>query len=87
MDGHNWMYPLAYGFMDSETEDNWKWWMAQLHKVVGDLPKLAICSDACKGLLNAVRDVFPEVRYKEKNDPRAMLMLKLLGLMPLYPAE
>jgi hypothetical protein len=65
VDGHNWMYPLAYGFMDSETEDNWKWWMAQLHKVVGDLPKLAICSDACKGLLNAVRDVFPEADRRE----------------------
>jgi hypothetical protein len=32
---------------------------------VGDLPKLAICSDACKGLLNAVRDVFPQVDQRE----------------------
>jgi hypothetical protein len=37
-----------------------KWYMTQLHKVVGDLSRLAICSDACKGLLNAVRDVFPQ---------------------------
>jgi hypothetical protein len=65
VDGHNWMYPVAYGFIDSETKDNWKWFMTQLYKVVGDLPKLAICSDACKGLLNAVRDVFPQVDQRE----------------------
>jgi transposase-like protein len=65
VDGHNWMYPVAYGFMDSETKDNWKWWMSQLHKVVGDLPKLSICSHAYKGLLNAVRDVFLEADRRE----------------------
>ncbi|KAF0889922.1 hypothetical protein E2562_033897 [Oryza meyeriana var. granulata] len=25
IDGHNWMYPLAFGFIDVETEDNWEW--------------------------------------------------------------
>lgn len=30
VDGHNWMYPLAFGFIDSETEDNWTWFMTQL---------------------------------------------------------
>jgi hypothetical protein len=63
--GHNWIYPVAYGFVDSETEDIWWWFMTQLHKVVGDLPRLAICSDACKGLLNAVCDVFPQVDQRE----------------------
>jgi hypothetical protein len=24
VDGHNWMYLVAYGFIDSETNDNWK---------------------------------------------------------------
>jgi hypothetical protein len=23
VDGHNWMYPVAFGVMDSETNDNW----------------------------------------------------------------
>jgi hypothetical protein len=23
IDGHNWMYPLAFGFIDGETDDNW----------------------------------------------------------------
>ena len=27
IDGHNWLYHLAYAIFDSETEDNWKWFM------------------------------------------------------------
>jgi hypothetical protein len=62
VDGHNWMFPVAFGFFESETEDNWKWFMQQLRKAIGDLPILAVCSDACKGLTNAMRDVFPMQR-------------------------
>ena len=65
IDGHNWMYPLAYGFIDGETTDNWTWFMRQLHKAIGHLPVLAICSDACKGLENAVKEVFPQAEKRE----------------------
>ena len=27
VDGHNWLYHVAYGVFDSEIEDNWKWFM------------------------------------------------------------
>ena len=27
MDGHNWMYSVAFGFIDGETTDNWTWFM------------------------------------------------------------
>src|SRR6266508_1384781 len=27
LDGHNWMFPVAIGFIDGETEDNWTWFM------------------------------------------------------------
>ncbi|XP_066333551.1 uncharacterized protein [Miscanthus floridulus] len=50
VDGHNWMYPVAYGFIVSETTDNWTWFMEQLKKTIANPPLLAICSDACKGL-------------------------------------
>jgi hypothetical protein len=65
VDGHNWMYPVAFGFIDSETEDNWIWFMSQLHKAIGDLPVLAMCTDACKGLGNAVKHVLPQVEQRE----------------------
>jgi transposase-like protein len=57
VDGHNWIYPVTYGFIPSETEDHWKWFMEQLNKAIGDPPLLAVCSDACKGLINAVKRV------------------------------
>jgi transposase-like protein len=34
--------------------------MSQLKKAIGDLPLLAVCTDACKGLENAVKLVFPQ---------------------------
>ncbi|WVZ93499.1 hypothetical protein U9M48_039471 [Paspalum notatum var. saurae] len=34
LDGHNWMFPLAFGFFDSETKDNWIWFMQQLLKSI-----------------------------------------------------
>ncbi|WVZ96919.1 hypothetical protein U9M48_042499, partial [Paspalum notatum var. saurae] len=65
IDGHNWMYPVAFGFIDGETEDNWVWFMTQLKRAIGDLPLLAVCTDACKGLENAVKKVFPQAEQRE----------------------
>jgi hypothetical protein len=39
--------------------------MQQLQKAIGDPPHLAISSDACKGLENAVKKVFPWAEHRE----------------------
>ena len=65
IDGHNWLYHVAYAIFDSETEDNWKWFMTQLHRAVGFLKGMVIMTDACKGLETAVGDVFPQAEYRE----------------------
>jgi hypothetical protein len=65
VDGYNWLYHIAYGFFMSETEDNWKWFLQQLHKAIGDVPNLVICTDACKGLETAVGAVFPQAENRE----------------------
>jgi hypothetical protein len=65
VDGHNWMYPLAFGFFQSETVDSWIWFMSQLKKAVGELEVLAICSDAQKGLMHAVTHCFPHAKKRE----------------------
>ena len=52
------MYPLAFGFFDSETKENWTWFMEQLSKSIGPMENLAIYTDACKGLEAAVAKVF-----------------------------
>jgi len=35
LDGHNWMFPVAFCFFDKETTDNWTWFMLQLKKAIG----------------------------------------------------
>jgi hypothetical protein len=65
IDGHNWMFPVAFGFFQSETTDNWTWFMQQLHKAIGKPSHLAISSEACKGLENAVKSVFPWAEHRE----------------------
>jgi hypothetical protein len=59
LDGHNWMFPLAFGFFGIETKENWISFMEQLAKAIGPLPRLAVCTDACKGLEATVKQVFP----------------------------
>ena len=65
IDGHNWLYYIAYGIFDCENEDNWMWFMHQLRMAVGRPNGLVICTDACKGLEKAVGAVFPEAEYRE----------------------
>ncbi|XP_015696419.1 uncharacterized protein LOC102708026 isoform X2 [Oryza brachyantha] len=59
------MYPLAFGFINSETEDNWTWFMTQLRKAIREPKPLAVCTDACKGLEKSVRNVFNGAEQRE----------------------
>jgi hypothetical protein len=45
LNDHNWMFPIAYGFIESENGDNWACFINQVNKAIGD---------ACKGLENVV---------------------------------
>jgi hypothetical protein len=65
LDGHNWMFPVAVGMFQSETEASWTWFMMQLKRCIGPVTPLAIHTDACKGLENAVRIVFPHAEQRE----------------------
>jgi hypothetical protein len=65
VDGHNWLYHIANAIFDKEDEGNWKWFMHHLKRAVGSPKGLVICTDACKGLENAVDDAFPEAEYRE----------------------
>ena len=57
VDGHNWMYPVALGIFDSETAENWMWFMEQLKDAIGTPRGLALCTDAGKGIDSAVHEV------------------------------
>jgi hypothetical protein len=59
MDTIGYILLLSTFFFDSETYDNWIWFMTHLQRAIGDLPLLTVSNDACKGLENVVNDVFP----------------------------
>lgn len=65
VDGHNWMYPVAFGVMDSETNDNWIWFMQRLREAIGSPRGLTICTDAGVPIMAGVKGVFPEVEHRE----------------------
>ena len=65
VDGHNWLYYVGFAIFDSETGDNWKWFMQQLHRAIGSPPGLVISSDCCKGLETTVVEVYPNCECRE----------------------
>lgn len=65
VDGHNWLFPVAFGVVEAESEESWVWFLQQLRNIIGTPPGLAIHTDACKGLESAVEIVFPGVEHRE----------------------
>jgi hypothetical protein len=65
IDAHNWLFPVAYGVLETESVESWTWWLERLHQVVGHPEGLVIHTDACKGLETAVDSVFPGVEHRE----------------------
>jgi transposase-like protein len=65
VDGHSWMFHVAFGIFEKETTKNWVWFMQQLKLAIGDPPGLAIHTDACKGLENAISKVYPDCEHRE----------------------
>jgi hypothetical protein len=65
LDGYNWMFPIAISMFQSETEASWTWFMMQLKRCSGPVSPLAVHTDACKWLENAVKVVFPHDKQRE----------------------
>jgi hypothetical protein len=65
VDGHNWMYPVAFGVMDSETNENWIWFMQRLREVIRCLIGLAICTDCGQAVMAGVKEVFPTAEHRK----------------------
>ncbi|KAL3695925.1 hypothetical protein R1sor_010001 [Riccia sorocarpa] len=61
MDGNSHVNYLAYALVDRENEENWSWFLRLVRMAVVGVEDTFVqfVSDRCKGIVNAVRDVFP----------------------------
>ncbi|CAI5508062.1 unnamed protein product [Closterium sp. Naga37s-1] len=63
MDGNQQIIPIAWALVESETKDTWTWFCRLFDKHCSDWKgrdDAAIISDRDKGLIPAVKEVFPE---------------------------
>ncbi|KAL2644124.1 hypothetical protein R1flu_011711 [Riccia fluitans] len=61
LDGNNQLNYLAYAIVDRENEENWRWFLENLKRVVTGIEQARVqfVSNHCKGIVNEGRDVFP----------------------------
>ncbi|XXG76646.1 hypothetical protein AAC387_Pa08g0952 [Persea americana] len=62
-DGDGALFPLAFGVVDEESDDNWMWFLSELHNLLEvnteNMPRLTILSDRHKGVVDGVEANFP----------------------------
>jgi transposase-like protein len=59
------LYHVCVGVFDSETNDNWIWFMSRLKKAIGSPLGLAISTDAGQAIMAVVAEVFPQAEHRE----------------------
>jgi hypothetical protein len=64
VDGRNWMYLVAVGVIDSETNENWKW-NKRLKEAIGTPEGLTFRTDCDTTFMHGVSEVFPNVEHRE----------------------
>ncbi|KAK2352156.1 MuDR family transposase [Trifolium repens] len=62
-DGDGALFPLAFGVVDEENDDNWMWFLSELHNLLEinteNMPRLTILSDRQQGIVDGVEANFP----------------------------
>jgi len=67
VDADDALFPLAIAVVDTESDDNWMWFMSELRKLLGvnteNMPRLTILSERQRGLVEAVETHFPSASH------------------------
>ncbi|XP_076951176.1 uncharacterized protein LOC143624383 [Bidens hawaiensis] len=62
-DGDGALFLLAFGVVDEDSEDNWMWFLSELHNLLEinteNMPRLTILSDRHKNIIDSVEVNFP----------------------------
>ncbi|KAK6911367.1 Transposase, MuDR, plant [Dillenia turbinata] len=62
-DGDGALFPVAFGVVDEENDENWMWFLSELHNLLEmnteNMPRLTILSDRQKGIVDGVEANFP----------------------------
>ena len=59
------MYSVAVGVIDSETNENWVWFMERLKEAIGTPDGLCISTDCGQAVMHGVSEVFLEAEHRE----------------------
>ncbi|XP_031476140.1 uncharacterized protein LOC116247876 [Nymphaea colorata] len=90
VDGDGSVFPLAFGIVDVESDENWMWFLSELRKLLGvnteNMPRLTVLSDRQQGIVDGVETHFPTayhgfcLRYLSENFRDEFKNTKLLNL-------
>ncbi|KAK3212265.1 hypothetical protein Dsin_016971 [Dipteronia sinensis] len=62
-DGNEMIYPLAFGFANSECTESWTWFLKKLCKVIQYPDRVMLVSDRHNGIFNAMEAIFPDASH------------------------
>lgn len=67
VDADDALFPLAIAVVDTESDENWMWFMSELRKLLGvntdNMPRLTILSERQRGMVEAVETHFPSASH------------------------
>lgn len=90
VDADDALFPLAIAVVDTESDENWMWFMSELRKLLGvntdTMPRLTILSERQRGIVEAVETHFPSashgfcLRYVSENFRDTFKNTKLVNI-------